>query len=292
MIKSLVKKSRFYPVIHRFYSRTMWWTYILSDLAHTYVFKSKIEAATPFGFNLVSRNYVANRMMLKGAFEQGELDIFTRCLRTADVFIDIGANIGYYTCIARSLSKGAVAVEPQPQNLECLYENLRCNGWSDTEVYPLGLSDKPGLLTLYGASGPSASLVRGWAGYSDRFKRTIPVTRMDHVIGGRFEGKKLFIKIDVEGAEYNVLKGADKVLTLSPRPTWFVEICLNQYHPGALNPNYADTFDLFWQHDYEVRLANPEYRMITPADIRKWIADGQTDTNEVNYLFVPKGLND
>jgi hypothetical protein len=111
---------------------------------------------------------------------------------------------------------------------------------------------------------------------------------MDNLIGNRFAGKKLFIKIDVEGAEYDVLKGAIKILTMSPRPTWFIEICLSEFHPGKLNLNYADTFNLFWEHGYEVRLANKENQLITNADIRKWIADKKTNTGEFNYLFIPK----
>jgi FkbM family methyltransferase len=266
----------------------MWKKHIFSDFCNTYIFKSKHEASTPFGFTLVSRNYLANRMMLQGTFETDEVDMIKSHLQGADVFVDVGANIGYYTCLARSLSKYVVAFEPQPQNLECLYASLNRNGWSDTEIFPLGLSHSPGLLTLYGASGLSASLVKGWAGYPERFKKVIPVNTMDNLLCNRFEGKKLFIKIDVEGAEYDVLKGAIKTLTMSPRPTWFIEVCLGEFHPGKLNPNYAATFNLFWMHGYEARLANKENKLVTDTDIKKWLADKQSNMYDFNYLFIPK----
>lgn len=288
MMKSIVKYLGLYPSISKVRSKIMWKKYILSDLIYMYVFKSKIKATTPFGFTLISRNYIANRMMLHGTFESDEVDIIRNHQHTSDVFIDVGANIGYYTCLARSLGKYVVAVEPQPQNLECLYDNLSSNSWSDTEVFPLGLSNNPGLLTLYGASGPSASLVKGWAGYSEFFKRVIPVNTMDNILGDRFVGKKLFIKIDVEGAEYDVLMGAGKTLKMSPRPTWFIEVCLSEFHPGKLNPNYAATFDLFWQNGYEVHLANKENQPVTPAVIKKWLADKRSTMNGFNYLFIPK----
>jgi FkbM family methyltransferase len=226
--------------------------------------------------------------MLQGIFEIDEVHAIKDHLKAADVFVDVGANIGYYSCLARSLYKQVVAFEPQPQNLECLVAGLVENGWSDTEVFPLGLSHTPGLLTLYGASGPSASLVKGWAGFPDRFKNVIPVNTMDNVLCDRFLGKKLLIKIDVEGAEFGVLKGALKTLTRSPRPTWFIEICLNEFHPGNFNKDYAATFELFWGHGYEVRLANRQCRLITPADIQNWLRDRKTDTSEFNYLFIPK----
>ena len=82
------------------------------------------------------------------------------------------------------------------------------NGWqNNAEVFPLALGEKPELLTLYGASGPSASLVKNWAGYSSHFKKVVPVSTLDNILAGRFLGQRLFIKMDVEGTEYQVLKG-------------------------------------------------------------------------------------
>lgn len=288
MLTFIKHHLRRYPKIKKAWNFLQWEKHIFSDFCNTYILKSKHEVSTPLGFTLVSRNYIANRMMLQGTFETVEVDIIKSHLQGADVFVDVGANIGYYACLARSLGKYVVAVEPQPQNLECLYASLNRNGWSDTEIFPLGLSHSPGLLTLYGASGPSASLVKGWAGYPERFKKIIPVNTMDNMLCNRFDGKKLFIKIDVEGAEYDVLKGAIKTLTMSPRPTWFIEICLSEFHPGGMNPNYEATFDLFWQHGYEVRMANKGFTLITPKDIKSWVANKRSINNTFNYLFIPK----
>jgi FkbM family methyltransferase len=265
-----------------------WKKHIWSDWLNTYIFIKTIQFDTPFGFKMTTRKYIANRLMVKGIFEMDELGLIKNSISNAEVFVDVGANIGLYTCLARSLGKYAVAVEPQPQNLDCLYSNLSDNNWQDTEVFPLGLSQKPDLLTLYGASGPSASLVSGWAGYSKNFKRIIPVNTLDTLLGHRFEGKKLFIKIDVEGAEYNVLLGALKTLSMSPRPTWFIEICLNEFHPGAMNPDYEAPFDLFWRNGYEVRMANKEFTLVTHSDIKSWIDRKYSIANNFNYLFVPK----
>ena len=279
---------RRYPKIKKAYGSLGWKKYMWSDWLYTYIFKKTIQFDTPFGFKMITRNYIANRMMMNGTFETKEVELIKKNLSNSDIFVDVGANIGLYTCIARALGKHAVAIEPQPQNLECLYANLNNNNLQNTEVFPLGLSNKPDLLILYGASGPSASLVSGWAGYSKRFKRIIPVNTLDALLGDRFLGKKLFIKIDVEGAEYNVLRGALKTLRTSPRPTWFIEICLSEFHPGGMNPDYESTFDLFWQHGYEVRTANKEFTLVTPADIKRWVANKRSTNNTFNYLFIPK----
>lgn len=288
MLTFIKHNLRRYPKIKKAYSSLQWKKHIWSDWFNTYISKKTIQFNTPFGFKMIARNYIANRMMMDGVFETEEIEIIKENLTDADVFVDVGANIGFYTCIACSLGKHVIAIEPQPQNLNCLYANLNNNNWQNTEVFPLGLSNRPDLLTLYGASGPSASLVSGWAGYSKRFKRVIPVNTLDTLLGDRFSGKKLFIKIDVEGAEYNVLRGALKTLRISPRPTWFIEICLNEFQPGGINPDYEATFNLFWQHGYEVRMANKEFTLVTPSDIKSWVTNKRSGINNFNYLFIPK----
>lgn len=261
---------------------------IFRDWFNTYVFTLKKEKLSPLGFKLVVGSYAANRQMQDGNYETEETNIIKKLLAEADVFVDVGANIGIYTCLARSLGKPSLAVEPQPRNLKLLYANLIINGWSDTEVYPLGLSKDYGLMPLYGASGPSASLVQGWAGYSKRFKQVIPLMTMDGLLGNRFMGKKLLIKIDVEGAEYEVMCGAQKTIDLVPRPTWFVEICLGEYLPNGINPNFEKIFDLFWKRNYKALLADSKLTPVIPGDINRWIKSGHTDTGIINYIFIPE----
>jgi FkbM family methyltransferase len=58
-------------------------------------------------------------------------------LLNSDVFIDRGANIGLYTCLAQSLGKRTVSFEPQPINLEFLFTNLTNNGWHHAEIIPI-----------------------------------------------------------------------------------------------------------------------------------------------------------
>ena len=62
-----------------------------------------------------------------------------------DRFVDIGANIGFYSCLARQMGKPVVAVEPLATNVALLLGNLCANGWQDTEIVVAGLSDKAGI---------------------------------------------------------------------------------------------------------------------------------------------------
>src|ERR1700687_5324253 len=262
---------------------------VVSDWWNTRFPRSRKAIFTQLGFKLVSTDYGANRAMQAGTFEVEETKIIRHHLSGAEVFVDVGANIGLYNCMARFEGQYGISGQPQPRNLECLSASLSLNGWTDTEVYPLGLGDRYGLATLYGASGPSASLLAGWATYSKRSQQTIPLTTLDALVGNRFDGKKLLIKIDVEGAEYGVLKGAQGTLARLPRPSLVVEICLNEYHPAGLNPDYSATFEMFWTHGYEARTADRQNRLVTPADIRDWVAAKRSSLKVFNYIFTPIG---
>ena len=241
---------------------------------------------TSYGFTFVGTSSWAHRAMRKGTFEQEETSLLLEELHRVDLFVDIGANVGFYVCVARSLGKHVIAIEPQAKNLKFLYANLLNNGFSDAEVYPLGLSDNPALATLYGPSGTGASMIGGWARQSKRYRKTIPLTTLDALLGQRFTGKRLVIKIDVEGAEYLVLKGAETVLSMQPRPIWIVEICFDEFHPEGINPRYAETFEIFWRHGYEARTADARRRLICREDVRKALEVGRSDSGAIDYVFT------
>lgn len=259
----------------------------LRDFIDLYLLRSRKAQITPYGFKLAGSGSGHHRDMQKGNFEPEETARIQQQLDLADVFVDVGANIGFYACIAASQGKHVIAVEPLEQNLCHIYSNLSVNGWHDVEVFPLGLSDRPGLAALYGASNTGASLIGNWAGASKLFRRTIPLSTLDILLGNRFVGKKLLIKIDVEGVEYSVLSGAGKTVVNTPRPTWMIEICLNEFHPAGVNPDYAATFELFWRQGYEVRTADHYNTLIKPADVARWVKAGRCDSGVINYIFIP-----
>ncbi len=236
-------------------------------------------AETPFGFRLAG-----NRTMTGKAFEPEEIRLFRWCLAHAAVCVDIGANIGLYSCIAASLSKHVISVEPLPTNLRYLYRNLQCNGYEDAEVYPIGLSSHTGLITLYGG-GTGASFIPGWAHTPTNWRTTVPVSTLDNLLGRRFEGAQLVIKIDVEGFEYEVLEGAESTLGMTPSPLWLIEICLDEHHPQGINSNFADTFALFFSQGYEATSIDEIPKNISRDDVDRWTKMGHVDFGTHNYLF-------
>ena len=141
---------------------------------------------------------------------EGDVDAFIRsCLREGAVFVDVGANVGYYTLVASKLV-GAVgrvySIEPVPSTAAVLRVNVELNGCGNIVVREVAAWSARECLTLkipasmYGY----ASVVR------EGTSVTVVASTLDDIL--RDETWIHLIKIDVEGAELEVLKGARSVL--------------------------------------------------------------------------------
>ena len=242
---------------------------------------------TPLGFK-----FSGSKLMEEGKFEIKETNIVKEYLSSADVFINIGANVGYYCCIALANNVKTVAFEPLESNLKYLYANIRANNWgSNIEIFPIALSKEIGLLELYGG-GTGASLVKGWAGTPDYYKRLVPVSTLDCVLSNRFENKKLFILVDVEGAELLMLKGADHIVHMNPKPVWMIEITVSAHQPEGItiNPDLLTTFRLFWDAGYKAYTADENRRIIGYEEILAIANDGDNTLEVHNFLFIDKNV--
>lgn len=242
------------------------------------------------GLQLAAGLHPAYDQMCNGTFEPDETVLIASLLQRVDRFIDVGANLGYYTCLALQNGRGVMAIEPQPRNLRSLFKNLITNGWErNAEVMPVALAAAPGLLTLYGASGPSASLLKSWAGYSSWYHQTVPVSTLDNLLAGRFAGERLLVKIDVEGAELGVLQGAQATLRRDVRPMWLLEVCLHEFHPDGFSPDFLEVFRQFWDNGYEAYTAEAHPRLVPRERVEEWWKARRTDSGTFNYVFAMPG---
>ncbi|MDX3388383.1 FkbM family methyltransferase, partial [Streptomyces niveiscabiei] len=103
-------------------------------------------------FPVTTSDVIQRYLYLFGAWEPHLTSFVSRRLRPGDTFIDVGANIGYYTVLASQLvgSTGrVVAVEPSPDFHEALAGNVRLNGCANVRTVNTAVSDTPGRLTFY-----------------------------------------------------------------------------------------------------------------------------------------------
>ena len=133
------------------------------------------------------------------------------------VFVDGGANIGYFTLLACSLGAKTWAIEPDARNFWFLLRNLDMNGFS-AEVFPYAVADRERIMLFTDNDG---------IGQLSDYKGEIPTragqaiirtVTLDHILDRVTVD---VMKLDVEGAEWLALAGASRVL--QDRPMLFLE---------------------------------------------------------------------
>jgi FkbM family methyltransferase len=233
---------------------------------------------TPDGFELAGDSLD----MASGEWERAERKVFLEQLKHVSLVVDVGANIGYYSVLAARSGKEVIAIEPLRENLDFLYANLLHNGLLNVEVFPLALSDGSGISELFGAA-TMASLVRGWGKQVEYQREFISTTTFDRLLSHRLNAVPTFIKIDVEGFEYEVLMGAKTILAQEPKPIWMVEI-FRQHEsiPGGLNKRFGHIFRLFWDHGYKSMAIGEQVTEV--QDVETW-----ENRPEYNFLFSASG---
>lgn len=162
-------------------------------------------------------------------------------LGTGEVFYDIGANVGFFTLIgARSVgpSGRVYAFEPLPANAAALRHNAELNDLSHVEVIEAAVSASTGKAVLaLGRSTQDGHLLGGSATASSGTIEVSVVSLDDLVEQGRI-GPPALVKIDAEGAEFEVMSGMRRLLG-EHRPTVVCEV-----HGGG---RPADAIRLFGQ---------------------------------------------
>lgn len=157
-----------------------------------------------------------------GVHELTVSEILYRIIEPRNIFIDIGANIGYMTSIAVKKMKGKGKIfcfEPHPVIFKKLEQNI-FNWKSNTiiELFNIGLSDRKKLATLNETNNFSTNM--GTASISDSTFYTInankiqcQIDKLDNIIEAKTINEAIIIKIDIEGHELNAIKGMENLLT-------------------------------------------------------------------------------
>ena len=136
-------------------------------------------------------------------------------VQSGDVVLDCGAHVGVFVRTALLLgAKLVVAIEPAPDNLECLRRNFaREIELGQVIVYPKGVWDQDDLLTLYVYPKNSAAdsfVIKNQQPSSTAIK--VPLTTIDHLVSELKLAKVNFIKMDIKGATERAFQGANRTL--------------------------------------------------------------------------------
>lgn len=137
-------------------------------------------------------------------------------IKPNQIILDIGANVGYYSLKFSKImghTGKIIAIEPDPNSYFTLKQNFELNDFSNIEIHNVAITDKNEVIHLFQNQTHSgkSSIFKN----SD-FKESIKISTktLDEITGNRFS-KIDFIKIDTEGSELSILKGATETLKIT-----------------------------------------------------------------------------
>lgn len=165
-------------------------------------------------------------LLTKGEYEPFETKIIRQVAKDSNCFLDVGANVGYYTVQVAKLVSQVYAFEPDREIRELLCENIELNSLSNVDVYDLALAADTREVQFFHSTlhrGKSAIATDEIPSY------TVKAVKLDDQVGS-FKLVPDLIKVDIEGAEIDFLYGAKEFLSSNKAPIQlFVE-----YNPDSL----------------------------------------------------------
>jgi len=166
--------------------------------------------------------------MALGTYEERELDYVLARLRPGDTFLDVGAHVGYFTVPAAKAvgpSGRVIAIEASPASVRLLRANAELNGFSWITVFDVAASDHDGPELLF--RSPKSPMWNRLVRFPVRDGMdTISVSAktIDSMVAECGWPPIVGMKIDVEGAELDVLRGSTSCLDRNPHAFVIVEM--------------------------------------------------------------------
>jgi FkbM family methyltransferase len=194
--------------------------------------KGPVICSTKYGFEVIvhptldSNWGVEIQIYYEGSYEAGTLYVFSQTLSAGDVCLDVGANIGLMSLYAAKLvgKSGLVySFEPMPAVFELLRANVHLTRFSNIHAYKLALGSRQGTQPIYAhfdvnRGGSSLVDFEGGQKIAD-----VNVETIDNFVSSFAKKDIKLIKIDVEGWELEVLKGARGILSQANAPVICIE---------------------------------------------------------------------
>lgn len=203
---------------------------------------------------LIAQGIMANR-----SYESHVTAVLERVLKPESTFVDIGANMGWFTLLAASIARRVIAIEPNHNNVQLIYHSLLSNHFDNVQVLECAVTDAPRLLQLnflrsngsvadIGAADESTTVVRGDS--LDNLLRDV-----EHID---------VMKMDIEGHEPIALRGMGDTLTR------FRPVLLAEFHPLAIRANSgvepAELLESLSHFDYSLAVIRHDGTETQPLD--------------------------
>lgn len=225
------------------------------------------------------RNSGVDDDIAKNGYWEKELSAqIKKNLPEGGVFLDIGANIGYHSLFAAASLQGSGKVysfEPLPHLCTQLKESISVNGFTNIEVCNFGLAESKGEHVIYiRDENTGGSSLLDLQGIRVKGTQKITVKELDSFFGDQ---KVDAIKIDVEGYEYEALKGGREVLEKN-HPLIFMEFSPVFYVQDHVQKPY-DLIHFLMDLGYSFSSLAGQ-----PLDLNNWLKEGDNLNSQIDII--------
>lgn len=215
-------------------------------------------------------------------FSALDIELLKLLKKGGGVFIDVGANVGFYTLAAAKTFDSVYSFEPSPYTFKRLVENVELNNFDSVTTIHSGLSDVKSKMDLH--FNPLNNGGSSLNEFSEAIKCLYPeyawesvkvnVEVLDEVVDSRGIVGVDLIKIDVEGHELPVIKGAQNTLA-TYRPLVYAEVSKNRNKLNAISEVLPDGYIAYSLADkmfIEQDLIVPDDVLFCPAEKLSFLA--------------------
>lgn len=227
---------------------------LATALINTFIREDQQSIKTRFGYSIYvggdSSLSGIRALVIRGEYEVGYMRLLASLVKPAETVIDIGANEGYISLfLAMKVSPNGhiYAIEPHPSNIHILEANISLNTLKNISVIPKAVSDKRGMFHMYGD--------RAWGSLHRQRNLSensisVEVDTLDSIFNDhKILGKLALIKIDAEGNEIRVIRGAHKLInTFRPVVAFEINLTLLAYEDISIN----EILDFFLDSEYSL----------------------------------------
>jgi FkbM family methyltransferase len=225
----------------------------LSQLVAPYVGRciATIRTSDNFRMRVDTQDFIQRTIYLTGVWDDGVGAAVRRLLKPGELFVDIGANVGYFSLLAAKLGGRVIAFEPNPECQAEMAHNIALNGFRNIDVRATGIADRRGQDVLYVESKENlgAGSLKSVSGN--------PIAVEIDTLDGQLAGETpAIIKLDIEGAELMALRGGAQ--TLAQTRTIIVEV--SEYSLRELGGSKEELFAIMAGHGFRCDIISPVRR--------------------------------
>ena len=232
-----------------------------------------------------SDRVVSKTLYFTKVWEEGETTLLKSKLKEGMVFVDVGANIGYYALLGAKLvgrSGKVFAFEPDTNNYDLLSRNVDVNKYENVILIEKAVTNKVGTMELFLDTENSGNH-KLWASSKEQRQVSVDTISLDSFFES-YKCKPSVIKMDIQGAEMAALQGMDKLIRTNPELKLIIEIWGDGIRGYGDSPK--ELIDKLINYGFNIYLITKRGLRVVDASYLAKVCDYETKDKELKFINI------